>query len=152
MTAAGKAEARAPLGALYQEMILDHYRRPRGKGELADASGTASLRNPVCGDEITVQVSGAADRVEDVCFSGRGCSISQASASMMTGLVRGRTRAEVEATVSRVRAMLEGDAVAAGDERLGDLRALAGVARFPARRRCAWMAWDALVRAMAGAR
>ena len=143
-----EVRADARLAALYQELILDHYRRPRNKGTLADASARASLRNPLCGDEIDVELALDGDRVADVRFGGRGCSISQASASMMTGLVRGKTVTEAMALGERVSAMLRGDAAAASDEALGDLRALSGVSRFPTRVPCAMLAWQALGRAV----
>ena len=139
----------AALGALYQELILDHYRRPRNKGELADADAHAALKNPLCGDEIEVQLSLDGDRVREIRFAGRGCSISQASASMMTQLARGRTAAELAVLTDRFAALLRGDATAAADEALGDLRALSGVSRFPSRHRCATLAWDAMRRALA---
>ena len=87
----------ARLSALYQEVILDHYRRPRNRGTLAEPTGSASLRNPLCGDEVDVQVALHDGKVAEVKFAGRGCSISQASASMMTELVKGRTPDEVHA-------------------------------------------------------
>jgi nitrogen fixation NifU-like protein len=138
----------ARLAALYQEMILDHYRRPRNKGTLEHATAEASMANPLCGDEIDVQLKGDSAKLEQVRFTGRGCSISQSSASMMTEIVRGKSAAEVEEIASRFAAMLSGDLEAAQDERLGQLRALAGVARFPARHRCATLAWEALLRAV----
>jgi nitrogen fixation protein NifU and related proteins len=135
----------AQLSAIYQELILDHYRRPRNKGALDGADGTAERRNPLCGDEIALAVAyDDAGRVRDARFTGRGCSISQASASMLTQALRGKSRAEAEALVRRFTAMVHGDAAAAGDEALGELRALSGVARFPARIRCATLAWSAL--------
>jgi nitrogen fixation protein NifU and related proteins len=135
----------AQLSAIYQELILDHYRRPRNKGALDGADGTAERRNPLCGDEIALAVAyDDTGRVRDARFTGRGCSISQASASMLTQALRGRTRAEAEALVRRFTAMVHGDAAAAEDEALGELRALSGVARFPARVRCATLAWSAL--------
>src|SRR2546423_12307894 len=85
----------AQLSALYQEMILDHYRRPRNKGTLENADASVEMKNPLCGDEIGLQLSFAGEEVSDVRFSGRGCSISQASASMMTQLVKGKTRSEI---------------------------------------------------------
>jgi len=136
----------AQLAAIYQELILDHYRRPRNKGlvDAADAH-TAERRNPLCGDEVTLALALDDDgRVRDVRFAGRGCSISQASASMLTEAVRGKTRAEAEALLARFSAMVHGDAEAAADPALGELRALSGVARFPARIRCATLAWSAL--------
>ena len=134
----------AALGALYQELILDHYRRPRNKGELADADAHVALKNPLCGDEIEVRLRRDGDTVTDVKFTGRGCSISQSSASMMTELVRGKTVPEAQALLRRVAELLGGNADAATDPTLGDLRALSGVARFPMRVKCAALAWRAL--------
>lgn len=140
--------ADARLSALYQEVILDHYRRPRNKGTLAEPTGSASLRNPVCGDEVDVQVEMRDGKVADVKFGGRGCSISQASASMMTELVKGHTAEEARALVERFAAMIRGDASAAKDEALGQARSLSGVARFPRRTTCAMIAWEAMARAI----
>jgi nitrogen fixation NifU-like protein len=138
----------AKLSALYQELILDHYRRPRNKGTLPSPTASASLRNPLCGDEVDVQVDVRDGRVADVRFGGRGCSISQASASMMTELVKGRTPEEVRALGERFADMIRGDESAAKDQALGQARALAGVARFPTRVRCALIAWEAMARAV----
>ena len=138
----------ARLSALYQEVILDHYRRPRNRGALAEPTGSASLRNPLCGDEIEVQVAMHEGKVADVKFGGRGCSISQASASMMTELVKGRTPDEVHALGERFAEMIRGDAEAAKDQALGQARALSGVSRFPTRVRCALIAWEAMERAV----
>jgi nitrogen fixation NifU-like protein len=139
----------ARLSALYQELILDHYRRPRNKGTLPAPTSSASLRNPLCGDEVEVQVEMRDGRVADVRFSGRGCSISQASASMMTELVKGQTPETVQSLGERFAAMIRGDAEAAADEVLGQARALSGVSRFPTRVRCALIAWEAMARAAA---
>jgi nitrogen fixation protein NifU and related proteins len=144
------ARSDARLSALYQELILDHYRRPRNKGTLASPTGSASLRNPLCGDEVDVHVQLHEGKVADVRFGGRGCSISQASASMMTELVMGRTPSEVHALGERFAAMIRGDAEAAADEVLGQARALSGVSRFPTRVRCALIAWEAMARAVKG--
>jgi nitrogen fixation NifU-like protein len=138
----------ARLSALYQEVILDHYRRPRNRGTIAEPTGTASLRNPLCGDEVDVQVALHDGKVADVKFGGRGCSISQASASMMTELVKGRTPDEVHALGERFAEMIRGDAEAAKDQALGQARALSGVSRFPTRVRCALIAWEAMERAV----
>jgi nitrogen fixation NifU-like protein len=138
----------ARLSALYQEVILDHYRRPRNKGTLAEPTGSASLRNPVCGDEVDVHVEMRDGKVADVKFGGRGCSISQASASMMTELVKGRTADQVHALGERFAEMIRGDAMAAKDQSLGQARALSGVSRFPTRVRCAMIAWEAMARAI----
>lgn len=144
----------AALSALYQEMILDHYRRPRNKGALDGADATVPMRNPLCGDEITLALAfdEQSDRVREARFTGRGCSISQASASMLTELVRGHSADEIAALAARFRAMVMGDAAAATDPTLGSARALAGVARFPARVKCALLAWNAVAEGMAARR
>ena len=134
----------AQINALYQEMILDHYRRPRNKGEIENPDETIVMKNPLCGDEITIQLRYDGDKIEDVGFVGRGCSISQASASMMTQLVKGKSASEIEDLGSRFRGMVMGDDAGASDASLGSLRALSGVAKFPARVRCALLAWNAL--------
>ena len=139
----------AEIAALYQEMILDHYRRPRNKGTLDKADATVEMKNPLCGDEISLQVSFEGDSVCDLRFSGRGCSISQASASMMTQLVKGKSTDEIGAIRKQFRDLMLGNASAADDARLGSLRALSGVARFPARVKCALLAWNALETALA---
>ena len=138
------SERSAQIGALYQEMILDHYRRPRNKGEIENPDETIVMKNPLCGDEITVQVRYDDDTVADVGFVGRGCSISQASASMMTQLIKGKKREEIEGLRSRFREMVMGNESAQEDKSLGSLRALGGVAKFPARVKCALLAWNAL--------
>jgi nitrogen fixation protein NifU and related proteins len=138
----------AALDALYQEQILEHYRHPHGKGTLPAPDATVTMRNPLCGEEATVTV--ALDRtdkdvrVRDIRFTGDGCSISQASASMMTDLVRGRTVAEITSLTERFTRMLRGDAAASGDETLGPLQAFATLSRVPARIPCALLAWKAL--------
>lgn len=144
----GAASSDARLAAIYQDIILDHYRRPRGKGALDAPAGVdvlaAERRNPLCGDEIALQLLLDGDTVREARFTGQGCSISQASASMLTQAVRGRSRAEAEALVKRFVAMAHGDAEAAADPAMKEMRALQGVARFPARIRCATLAWGAL--------
>jgi len=139
----------AELSALYQELILDHYRRPRNKGTLENADASVEMKNPLCGDEIELQVAFDGDGVRDLKFSGRGCSISQASASMMTQLVKGKRREEIDAIRNQFRDLMLGVTSAANDGRLGSLRALSGVARFPARVKCALLAWNALESALA---
>ena len=143
------ARSSAEIGALYQEMILDHYRRPRNKGTLENPDASVEMKNPLCGDEIGLQVAFDGDCVCDLKFSGRGCSISQASASMMTQLVKGKGAEEIDAIRKQFRDLMLGDATVANDPRLGSLRALSGVARFPARVKCALLAWSALERALA---
>ena len=139
----------AQISALYQEMILDHYRKPRNKGELPDADASVVMKNPLCGDEITLHVRFGENAIDEVSFSGRGCSISQASASMMTQLLKGRDLGEADTLRAKFRDMVMGDEKAAGDSSLGSLRALSGVARFPARVKCALLAWNALDAAIA---
>lgn len=138
----------AEIGALYQEMILDHYRRPRNKGTLENPDASVEMKNPLCGDEIALQVAFDSAGVCDLKFSGRGCSISQASASMMTQLVKGKSTEEIDAIRKQFRDLMLGDA-SADDSKIGSLRALSGVARFPARVKCALLAWNALETALA---
>ena len=138
----------AELGALYQEMILDHYRRPRNKGTLENPDASVEMKNPLCGDEIELQVAFDGNNVCDLKFSGRGCSISQASASMMTQLVKGKSKDEIETIRKQFRDLMMGDPSAAEDAQLGSLRSLSGVARFPARVKCALLAWNALESAL----
>ena len=132
------------LSALYQELILDHYRRPRNKGALEQPTNTIALNNPLCGDEIDLQLRVEGDVIKDVRFIGRGCSISQAAASMMTQIVKDKSLVEALALADRMGAMMRGDESAAKDKALGDLRALAGVAKFPIRVKCALLPWNAL--------
>ena len=136
----------AQLSALYQEMILDHYRRPRNKGTLENADASVEMKNPLCGDEIALQIAFDGDQISEVKFSGRGCSISQASASMMTQLLKEKTRSEIESIRNHFRDLMLGTAEVSDE--LGPLRALAGVARFPARVKCALLAWNALESAL----
>lgn len=143
-----ESDPRAELSALYQEMILDHYRRPRNKGLMENADRTVEMRNPLCGDEIDLQVAFGNDGIADAKFTGRGCSISQASASMMTQLVKGKSAGEIDGIRRKFRDMIMGDQSLASDSSLGPLRSLVGVSRFPARVRCALLAWNALETAM----
>ncbi len=132
------------LGSLYQELILEHYKHPRNKGELPGATSHVHMNNPTCGDEVWLQLRIENDRVQEARFVGEGCSISQASISMMTQLLRGKTRAEAKQLIERFTALMHGDADAAHDKALGDLRALSGVSRFPVRVKCALLGWNAL--------
>ena len=127
---------------LYRELILDHYRRPRNRGTLAVATRRAEGVNPVCGDEIKLDLLLNADVIEDIAFSGQGCSISQSSASMLTDRVKGKTTAEAQRVLMQVRAMLVDGALPASD--LGDLESLEGVARLPVRVKCALLCWNVL--------
>ena len=139
----------AEIGALYQELILDHYRRPRNKGTLEKADASVDVKNPLCGDEIGLQVAFDGDCVCDLKFSGRGCSISQASASMMTQLVKGKSTEEIDSIRKQFRDLMLGTPSSEDEAQLGSLRALSGVSRFPARVKCALLAWNALESALA---
>ncbi|HWV56186.1 MAG TPA: SUF system NifU family Fe-S cluster assembly protein [Longimicrobiales bacterium] len=136
------------LGSLYQELILDHFRRPRNRGVLPGANTVVHMHNPVCGDEVKLYLHLEGDQVTGASFEGQGCSISQASVSMMTQLVQGHSVDEARRLAARFTAMLHGDADAAADRALGDLRALAGVHQFPVRVKCALLGWNALEKAL----
>lgn len=144
------------LEDLYREVILDHYRNPRHRGSLEHPDAHAEGQNPLCGDEIALDLALEGDRVTDVRISGRGCSISQASASMMAEAVAGKTLAEIADLTHRFRAMMEIEEGEAGlDESrpgavLGDLEALRGVRRFPVRIKCAGLPWATLSEALGG--
>ena len=133
-----------PLKSLYQELILKHYRDPRNRGELESPDVEISMNNPVCGDEITLQMRVRNGAIEAIRFRGQGCSISQASASMMAQQLEGKALDDAHRIGARFLEMLHGDEEAARDRALGDLRALAGVAKFPVRVKCALLAWNAL--------
>ena len=135
------------LEELYQDVILDHSRRPRNFGELRDADSQARGDNPACGDEVTVYIKfGEHDRLDAVSFTGDGCSICMASASMMTRKVKGRSRAESADLVRQFKEMLTSEAPSG--EHLGDLALLKGVRKFPARVKCATLPWHALDQAL----
>ncbi len=141
----------AALSALYQELILDHYRRPRNKGALEAADVAAERRNPLCGDEIVLQLAFDGDRVREARFTGRGCSISQASASMMTQAVKGKSREEAERLFGEFHRMVTGELDEEREENsLGRLKIFAGVREYPARVKCASLAWHTLHAALAG--
>lgn len=130
------------LDQLYREIILDHYAHPRNRGRVEGADISVEGANPSCGDEISLYARVRDGRLEEVRFEGRGCSISQASASMMTEAVRGKTLAEAWQLAEEFKAMMHGKAPDEG--RLGDLVVLQGVRRFPVRIKCATLAWVAL--------
>lgn len=147
----------AGLEDLYREIILDHYRTPRNRGELESPPAVESRgHNPLCGDEITLYllVDGAGDEavVADVKISGQGCSISQSSASMMTQAVIGKSVGDARAMIRRFRSMMgiEGIEMQPGDDDidLGDLEALQGVVKFPVRIKCAVLGWSTLADAL----
>lgn len=132
------------LESIFRELILDHYRRPKNKGPLEDPTVTVSMRNPLCGDEIELMLGIEDDRLAEVRFLGQGCSISQASASMMTEALAGRSLDHALALERRFLDLMHGAEGAAGDRALGDLRALQGVAKLPVRIKCALLGWNAL--------
>jgi nitrogen fixation NifU-like protein len=137
---------------LYQEVILDHSRRPRNFGRLAAPDRTASGDNPLCGDRIDLDVRLADGRVEEIGFDGAGCAISTASASLMTEAVKGRPLAEVDALSRRFHDLLTTDrpaAAAAAAEELGKLAAFGGVREYPMRVKCATLPWHTLRAALA---
>lgn len=133
-----------PLDALYQEVILKHYRSAPKRGDLDAPDAVVTMRNPTCGDDIVLQLKVAGGVIEEARFKGQGCAISQASASMMTQMISGKTWAEAEPLLARFRDMIHGDPEAARDKVLGDLRALSGVSKLPRRVKCAMLPWDAL--------
>jgi nitrogen fixation NifU-like protein len=136
------------LSSLYQQLILEHYRNPRNKAELEGKSVEIHMANPVCGDEIRLQLRIEDDTIAEAKFVGQGCSISQASVSMMTTLLEGRSLSDADALAQRFTDMMHGDEEAAKDKSLGDLRALQGVSKFPVRIKCALLGFDALQEAL----
>lgn len=144
------------LEDLYREIILDHYRTPRNRGELAAPPAVTALgHNPLCGDEIQVYLDVRDGVIQDVKVGGQGCSISQSSASMMSQAVKGKSLAEVRALVRRFKGMMSiedaEESATDGDDvevKLGDLEALQGVVKFPVRIKCATLAWNTLVQAL----
>ena len=141
------------LTDLYQEIILDHNKRPRNYREIPGCTCHAEGHNPLCGDEITVFVTVDNGTVADVKFSGQGCSISQSSASMMSQAVKGKSLDEVRALVHRFKVMMsieeDSDDSSVAEVKLGDLEALQGVVKFPVRIKCATLAWNTLTEALA---
>jgi nitrogen fixation NifU-like protein len=136
------------LSSLYQQLILEHYRNPRNKGELPDKTVEIHMANPVCGDEIRLQLRIEDDWITEARHVGQGCSISQAAVSMMTNLLKGKPLEDAEGMARRFTEMMQGDEDAARDKSLRDLRALQGVSKFPVRIKCALLAFDALQEAI----
>jgi nitrogen fixation NifU-like protein len=141
------------LRELYQEVILDHAKKPRNFRVLEEATAKADGFNPLCGDKATVYVTLEGDTLKDVTFKGAGCSISTASASLMTDALKGRTRAEADALFERFHRLVTSDPSKAAENsapELGKLAAFAGVCEFPARVKCASLAWHTLKAALEG--
>jgi nitrogen fixation NifU-like protein len=127
---------------LYRELILDHYKKPRNHGAIPDAPIHVEGVNPVCGDEIHLDLEVNGGVIDEIGFWGQGCSISQSSASMMTERLKGRPAEEAQRVMGQVRAMLVDGALP--DRELGDLEALEGVAKLPVRVKCALLCWNVL--------
>ena len=132
------------LEALYQEVILDHNRKPRNFRTIENADRRVDGRNPLCGDEITLYVKLDGDRIADVAFQGKGCAVSKSSASLMTAAVKGQRVDETLALFHRFHDMITGKLADGERESMGSLAALGGVSRFPLRVKCASLAWHAL--------
>ncbi len=139
------------LQELYQSVILDHNRKPRNFGELAGANHSADGKNPLCGDHVHIELHVDGDVISEVKFTGHGCAISKASASLMTSTVKGKTRAEAEALFQRFHALVLGQDPQGGAD-LGQLVVFSGVSRFPVRVKCASLAWHTLKAALADER
>jgi nitrogen fixation protein NifU and related proteins len=135
---------------LYKEVILDHYKSPRNKRPLEDATVSLHKTNPLCGDEITIHARLDDGKVTAIAFEGQGCSISQASASMLTEAVGGKSVDDAAALAGEFRSMMEGK-VDPDEDAFGDLVALKGVAKYPVRIKCAVLGWDVLQDALAEA-
>ncbi|MEX2654118.1 MAG: SUF system NifU family Fe-S cluster assembly protein [Acidimicrobiia bacterium] len=143
------------LEELYREVILDHYRNPRNRSALESADAAADGVNPLCGDEIHLELAFDDDVVSAVSITGQGCSISQSSASMMSEAIKGKSRAEIEALTTKFRSMMDlesnGEFSIDTDQPgsvLGDLEALQGVRNYPVRIKCANLAWTTLQQAL----
>lgn len=143
------------LDELYREVILDHYRNPRNTGHLEAPDATAKGVNPLCGDEVNIELKFDGDVVAEVAVEGQGCSISQASSSMMTDAIKGKTRQEIAELITKFRQMMsidDGVEVELDPDRpgsvLGDIEALQGVRQYPVRIKCASLGWNTLLEAL----
>ena len=137
------------LGDLYQEIILDHYKKPRNAGLLEQPTCSAQGDNPLCGDKISVSVKTKGDVLEDIRWKGAGCAISTASASLMSEAVKGKTKAQIGELFDRFHAMVTGKGPSDG---LDKLEVFSGVSEFPVRVKCASLAWHTLKAALEGQR
>ncbi|MED5445307.1 MAG: SUF system NifU family Fe-S cluster assembly protein [Actinomycetota bacterium] len=145
------------LDDLYKEIILDHYRSPRNQGELDPPAHRCEGFNPLCGDEVIVYVSVIDQKIDDIRIGGQGCSISQASASMMTEIIKGKSISEAERIIHAFKEMMdiyeselsgEETAESSSNVDLGDLEALQGVVKYPVRIKCATLAWNTLTQSI----
>ncbi|MGP4040603.1 Fe-S cluster assembly sulfur transfer protein SufU [Gracilibacillus sp. D59] len=137
------------LDTLYRQVIMDHYKNPRNRGTMAEESVTIDMNNPTCGDRIELHLQIEDDIVKDAKFEGDGCSISMSSASMMTQAVKGKNVNDALKMSSVFSQMMLGEDVEDVDFDLGDIEALQGVSKFPARIKCATLAWKAMEKAVA---
>ncbi|MBI3947175.1 MAG: SUF system NifU family Fe-S cluster assembly protein [Armatimonadetes bacterium] len=138
------------LESLYQQIILDHYKNPRNFGEAPGCAVSVEHENPLCGDHLKVAINVADGHITEIKFSGKGCAISQASASMMTETMKGRPVEEARSLVEEFRRMMRGDQEFAALDEAGEMEALKGVLQFPVRIKCAVLAWDALESCLRG--
>lgn len=129
------------LEELYQQIILEHYRRPRNRGKVDSADFCDRENNPLCGDEIEVSARLAGGKIAEIKFDGHGCSISQSSASIMTQKLTGKTLAEAQTFIEDFLKMMRGEIPFGDRKQLGELKALEGVLKFPVRVKCATLAW-----------
>jgi len=136
------------LDDVYQEVILDHYKNPRCQGVLINPDRKVDLHNPLCGDQISLTVKFTDDSISQIAFTGHGCSISQAAASIMSELLHGKTKDEARQLSMLFRKMIKSEQEGAALDALGDALALEGVKRHSARIKCALLAWDCIDRAL----
>ncbi len=136
------------LDDVYQELLLDHYKAPRCKGVMLNPDRTVDLHNPLCGDQITLSVRLEGERLSQIAFTGHGCSISQATASIMSELLTGKTVAEAQRLSGLFRQMIKSEIAGSVLDDLGDALALEGVKKHSARIKCALLAWDCIDRAL----
>jgi nitrogen fixation protein NifU and related proteins len=138
----------ATLDSLYQDLILDHNRKPRNYGVMENANRRAEGNNPLCGDRLTVWLLVDDNKIQDVSFEGSGCAISRASASLMTTAVKGKTRREAEALFASFHRLVTGSLAPSEADALGKLVAFKGVSEYPIRIKCASLSWHALKAAL----
>jgi nitrogen fixation protein NifU and related proteins len=136
------------LDELYQEIILEHYKKPRNQGLLNNADIKVEGKNPFCGDEVEIALKINGDNVENATFEGSGCAISQASASLMTEKIKGKTVTDVRQLISDFRNLVKGENTKVNAEDLEELLALQGVSEFPSRIKCALLAWNTLLQGL----
>jgi nitrogen fixation NifU-like protein len=136
------------LDEVYQELLLDHYKSPRCQGVLLNPDGKVDLHNPLCGDQISLTVKFSNEQIANIAFTGHGCSISQAAASMMSELLKGKSKAEAQRLSALFRKMIRSEVAGDALQDLGDAIALEGVKKHSARIKCALLAWDCIDRVL----